>query len=66
MLQVAVHSENELTGGMVETSCKCGGLAKVAAQLHNEYAAVDRGNLFEQLIGAISGAVVNEHHFKAV
>ena len=52
VLQVAVHGEDELAFGVVEAGGQRGGLAEVAAQLDNENAAVDGGNLFKQAVGA--------------
>ena len=53
VLQVAVHGEDELAGGMIETGGQRRGLAEVAAQLDDEDAAVYRGNLFEEFVGAV-------------
>jgi dsRNA-specific ribonuclease len=66
VLQVAVHGEDELARGVVETGRQGRGLAEVAAQLDHQHAAVDRGNLFQQLVGAVVGAVVDQHQLKAV
>ena len=66
MLQIAVHRQNELARGMVEAGRQRRGLAKVAAQLDHQHAAVDRGNLFQQLVGAVARAVVDQHQLKAV
>ncbi len=66
VLKIAVHGEDELAGGVVETGGERRGLAEVPAQLDHEDAAVDRGDLFEQFVGAVPGAVVNKHHLKAV
>ncbi len=42
------------------------GLPEVAAQLDHQHAAVDRGNLFHQLVGAVAGAVVHQHQLKTI
>src|ERR1039458_3348068 len=66
VLPVASHGQDELDRGMVEACGQSRGLAKVAAQLDHKDAAVDCGNFFEELVGAVLGTVVNKHHLKAV
>ena len=66
VLQVAVHGEDEFAGGVVEAGGERRGLAEVAAELYDEDAAVDRGNLFKQTIAAVSGAIVDEDQLKAL
>ena len=53
-------------GGVVEAGGQCRSLAEVAAQLDHQHAAVDRGNLFQQLVGAVTGAIVDQHQLKAL
>ena len=52
--------------GVIETGRQRGGLAEVAAQLDDQHAAVHRGDLFQQLVGAVAGAVVDQDQFKGV
>ncbi len=66
VLQVAVHGQDELARGVVETGRQRRGLAEVPAQLDHQHAAVHRGNLFQQLVGAVARAVVHQHQLKAV
>ncbi len=66
VLQVAVHGENELARGVVETRRQRRGLAEVAAQLDDQHAAIDRGDLFQQLVGAVAGAIVDKDQLKTV
>src|ERR1700693_5394413 len=37
VLQIAIHGDDVLAAGMIETGCQSGGLAKVPAQLHHSY-----------------------------
>ena len=60
VLEVAVHGEDVFTRGVVKTGGKGGCLAEVAAELDDEYAAIDRGDLFKELIGTVTGSVVDE------
>ena len=60
VLEVAVHGEDDLALGVVEAGSEGGGLAEVAAELDDEDAAVYGGDLFEQAVGAVAGAVVDE------
>ncbi len=66
VLEVAVHGEDELTLGVVEAGGEGGGLAEVASKLDDEDARIDGGDLFEQAVGAVTGAVVDEDEFKGV
>ncbi len=66
VLQVAVHGQDELARGVVKTCGQSRGLSEVAAQLDHQHAAVHRGNLFQQLVGAVVGPVINQHQLKTV
>ena len=66
VLQVAVHGEDELARGVIEAGRKRGRLPKIAAQFDHQHAAVDRGNLFQQFVSAVAGAVIDKHQLKAV
>ena len=66
VLQVAVHSQDELARGIVETGRQGRGLAEVPAQLDYQNPAVYRGNLFQQLAGAVAGAIVHQHQLERV
>src|SRR6185437_8617260 len=65
VLQVAVHGDDEFTGGVVEAGGERRGLAEVAAQLDHEDARIDRGNLLKQTVRAVARAVIDEDQFKA-
>jgi hypothetical protein len=66
VLQVAIHGQDEFARGMIEAGGKGRGLAEVAPQFHHENPAVDCRNLFEELVGAVVGAVVDQHQLKAL
>jgi hypothetical protein len=66
VLEVAVHGEDELALGVVEAGSEGGGLAEVAAELDDEDARVYGGDLFEETIGAVAGAVVDEDELEGV
>jgi len=42
------------------------GLPEVAAQLDQQHAAVHRGNLSHQLVGAVVGPVVHQHQLVTI
>src|SRR5664279_6047642 len=48
VLQIAVHSQNELALTMIKPGRKRRGLPEIATQLDHNYAAVHSGNLLEQ------------------
>ena len=64
VLEIAVHGEDEVTLGVVEACGECGGLTEVAAELDDENAAIDGGDLFQQAVGAVAGSIVDEHQLK--
>ncbi len=66
VLKVAIHGEDELTLRVIEPSSESRGLAEVAAQLDNENARVDGGDLFQQTVRAIARAVVDKDELKAL
>src|SRR4051812_46992168 len=66
VLQVAVHGEDVLAGGMIEAGGQCRSLSEVAAQLDDENPAVHRRDLFEKLVGAVAGAVVYQDQLKSL
>ena len=66
VLEVAVHGEDELTPGVVEAGGEGGGLAEVTTELDNEDARIDGGDLFEQAVGAVAGAVVDKDELEGV
>jgi cell division protein FtsI/penicillin-binding protein 2 len=51
---------------MIESGGEAGGLAEVAAQLDDEDTAVDRRDLFKELVGAVAGAVVDKDELERV
>ena len=66
VLQVAVHGQDELARGVVKAGGQGRGLAKVAAQLDDQHAAVDGGNFFKELVGPVVRAVINQDQLKGV
>jgi hypothetical protein len=66
VLEVAVHGDEHVALGVVEASGERGGLAEVAAELDDEDARVDGGDLFEQAVGAVARAIVDEDHLEGV
>ncbi len=60
VLEIAVHCEDEVALGVVEAGGQGGGLAEVAAELDDENAAVDGGDLFQQAVGAVAGSIIDE------
>src|SRR5260370_29178424 len=66
VLEIAVHGEDEVALGVVEAGGEGGGLAEVAAELDDENAAVDSGDLFEEAVGAVAGSIVDEDEFEGI
>jgi len=66
VLQVAVHGHDELARGVIKPGGQRRGLPEVPAQLHHQHAAVDRRNLFQQLVGAIARTIIHKHQFEVV
>ena len=66
MLQVTIHSEDAVALGVVKASGKGGGLAEVAAKLDDKDARIYGRDLFEQAVGAVAGAVVDEDQFEGL
>ncbi len=64
VLEIAVHGEDVVALGVVEAGGEGGGLAEVAAELDDEDAAVYGSDLFEEAIGAVAGAIVDEDQFE--
>ena len=65
VLQIAVHGDDVLALGMVETGRQSRGLAEVPAQLHHHDAAVDGGDFPQQVEGLIAAAIVDEDQLEA-
>ena len=66
VLEIAVHGEDVVALGVVEAGGKSRGLAEVAAELDDEDAGVYGSDLFEETIGAVAGAVVDEDELEGV
>ncbi len=66
VLEVAVHGEDVVALGVVEAGGEGGGLAEVAAELDDENAAVYGGDLFEETVGAVAGAIVDEDQLEGL
>ena len=64
VLQIAVHGDDVLAAGMVESGGEARGLAEVAAQLDDGHTAVDGRDFAQHREGVIVGAVVHEHDFE--
>ena len=54
VLQIAVHGDDVLAAGMIETGGKAGGLAEVAAQLDDGDAAVDSRDFTQHGEGVVA------------
>jgi hypothetical protein len=66
VLQIAIHGQDVVSLGVVESGGKRGGLAEVAAQLHYQNPAIHGRNFFQELVGAVTGSVVHKHQFETV
>ena len=66
VLQIAIHGQDVVALGMIESRGKRGGLAKIAPQLDHQNPAVHGCNLFQQLVGAVTRSVVHKHQFETV
>ena len=66
MLQIAVHGEDELAGGVIEARRQRRRLTEIPPQLHHQHTAVDGSYLFEELVSAVFGTVIYQHQLKAV
>ena len=64
VLQVAIHGDDVLALGVVEAGGQRRGLAKVAAQLDYDDAAIHRGDLLQHPEGVVAAAVVHEHQLE--
>ena len=64
VLQVAVHRDDHVAFREVETGHHRGGLAEVAAEMHDLHPfVIVRGDFVEQVFGVVGGAVVDEDEF---
>ena len=66
MLQIAIHGDDVLAAGVVETGGESGGLAEVAAQFDDRHTAVDCRDLAQHREGVIVGAIVHENDFEGL
>ena len=66
MLKVTVHGEDELALCVIETCGESGGLAEVASQLNDEDTRINRGDLFQQAIGAVARTIIDEDQFEGL
>ena len=66
VLEVAIHGEDEVALRVVEAGSEGGGLAEVAAELDDEDAGIDGGDLFKEAVGAVARAVVHEDQLEGV
>src|SRR5271165_2827412 len=65
VLQIAIHGDDVLAAGMVETGRQSSGLAEVAAQLDHRYAAVHSCDLAQHGECVIARTIVHQHDFEA-
>src|SRR5208283_2747385 len=66
VLQVAVHGNDVFPAGMVESSGEAGGLAKIPPQLDDGHAAVNGGNLTQQIERAVDRTIIDQHHLESL
>src|SRR5271154_1888877 len=64
VLQVAIHGDDVLAAGVIESGGKAGSLPKIAAQFNHSHAAVNGGNLTQQRKRSVDGAVIHQHHLE--
>ena len=64
VLEITIHGEDEVSLRVIEAGGESRGLTEVAAELDDENAAVDCGDLFKQAVGAIAGSIVDEDQFE--
>ena len=66
VLQVAIHGDDVLAAGMIETCGQAGGLAEVAAQFDDRHAAVHSGDLAQHGEGVVVRAIVHQNHLECL
>jgi len=64
VLKIAVHGEDIVALGVVETGSEGRGLSEVAPQLNHQDSAVYGSDLFEKAIGSVAGAIVDKDKLK--
>ena len=65
VLEVAVEGHDHRSAAGVETGRHGGGLAVIAAQQHSHQFGNPASQIAQQGRGAVAGAIVHQHHFKA-
>ena len=66
MLQIAIHRQDVFARSVIEAGCQRRRLPKISAQLDHQHAAVHSSNLFQQLVGPVAGAVIDQHQFETL
>ncbi len=61
VLEVAVHGDDDLAGGVIDAGRERGGLSEVAHQAHEVHARIVAGGRDQARIGVVVAAVVDEH-----
>jgi hypothetical protein len=60
VLKIAVHGEDVVALRVIEAGGESGGLTEVAAELDDEDTTVYGSDLFQEAVGAVARAIVNE------
>ena len=66
VLQVAIHGDDVVALGVIESGGQSGGLSEVAAQLDHDDPAVDRGDLLQQRKRIVAAAIVDENQLEGL
>ena len=66
VLQIAIHGDDVLAPGMVETGGQSGGLAEVAAELDHRDAAIDGRDLAQHGESVVVRTVIDQHDFEGL
>ena len=66
MLQIAIHGDDVLATGIVESGSERRCLAKVAAKFYHHHAAIDGGYLLQVDEGLVAATVVDKDHFEGL
>src|SRR5213595_1520558 len=66
MLQVAIHSNDVFSAGIVESGGKRGSLPEITAKLDHDHTAIDGCDLLQVHEGEVAAAIVDEDHLEGL